>query len=400
MVDTKVSPSPEVHKVKALYDLKCPTRDGTELSTDVFMPAEGGPFPTILLRSPYDNHLEQDMPNLISLAKRGYAVATQDVRGRYDSPGEWYPFLHEASDGHDAVEWCASQPWSTGKVGTVGDSYRGLTQWQEAQGASPHLVASVPRVAYSNVFHNWVYTGGAFQLAFNLTWCISMSTNTSQASYLWFPPEMHLSTLYRHLPLVTSDEASGRTIRHWKDWVNHPTYGDYWSKFKPVDEHYEDIEVASYSQAGWFDVFLQGSLNNFIGMTTKARSEKARRNQKLIVGPWVHQLGTRGTDRTTGDVDFGPEVLFDLEEEVRWMDYWLKGTENGIVDEPRVKLFVMGATSGATPTSGPCPRPSTPPTTFTVEAAPTPSSATVRWTGRSRRRRRPTATSTTPTTPS
>ena len=100
---------------------------------------------------------------LIYKAQQGYAVVAQDVRGRFDSPGQFYPFINEASDGDEAIEWVASQPWSTGKIAMFGASYVGLTQWQAAQGSSPHLIASTPQVAYSNTYHNWVYTGGAFQ---------------------------------------------------------------------------------------------------------------------------------------------------------------------------------------------------------------------------------------------
>ena len=296
------------------------------------------------MRTPYGAYSEaSNVPDAIKAAQRGYAVVVQDARGRYDSPGEWYPFVNEASDGHDTVEWAAKQPWSTGKVATTGGSYLGLTQWQAAQSGSPHLVASVPRVAYSNAFHNWVYTGGAFQLAFNLSWCITVATRTMQWPNLWKPQEIGIASYFWHLPLTSSDEAAGRTIRHWKDWVDHPTYDDFWRSMSPVEEHYPQIQVASYGMAGWYDVFLQGSLNNFMGMTGSGKTEEARRSQKIIVGPWIHNLGQRGTESITGDIDFGANSLIDLkEEETRWFDYWLKGIDNGIADEPRVKVFVMG----------------------------------------------------------
>ena len=111
-----------------------------------------------------------------------------------------------------------------------------------------------------------------------------------------------------------------------------------------MEEHYPEIEVASYSMAGWFDVFLQGSLNNFMGITRHGKTAEARRNQKIIVGPWIHGLGVQGTSSVTGDIDFGPNSLIDLrDEQTRWFDYWLKGIDNGILSEARVKVFVMGA---------------------------------------------------------
>ena len=344
MADTSASPSQPTQKIRVLQNLKCPMRDGTELATDVYMPAEGGPFPTLLTRTPYGKYFDIFVPMLVDPAQRGFAVVAQDVRGKHDSAGEFYPFINEVSDGHDAVEWVASQPWSNGKVGTFSGSYLGLTQWQAAQGGSPHLIASVPRVAYSNTFHNWVYTGGALQLGFIMEWGIAATGRTHQHKYIWLPEEIHQKALFWHLPLITLDEAAGKDSLHWKDWINHPTYDDYWRSMRPIQEHYSDVDVPAYSMAGWYDIFLQGSLNNFMGMTKHGKTEKARRHQKIVVGPWMHVLGNSGTEQITGDVDFGPNVLFDLnEEQTRWFDYWLKGIDNGIVDEPRLKLFVMGA---------------------------------------------------------
>ena len=346
MATTDVSPSPPVLKIRALYDQRSPMRDGVELSADVYMPAEDGPVPALLIRTPYDNISEEDVRTrsaMVDLAQRGYAVVAQDVRGRFDSEGDWYPFINEAEDGHDTIEWIAKQPWCNGKVATFGGSYRGLTQWQAAQGGSTHLAAAVPRVGYSNLYHNWVYTGGALQLAFGLSWAITVHRRSMQRQYLWLPDEIGLSALYRHLPLIDSDRAAGRTIDYWKDWINHPSYDDYWRNLNPVGEHYSKIDVPAYSMAGWYDVFLQGSLNNFMGMTRHGKTESARRHQKILVGPWIHSLGKVGLERKTGDIDFGADVVIDqLGEQVRWFDYWLKGVENGIVDEPRVKVFVMG----------------------------------------------------------
>ena len=129
-------------KITALFDLRCPMRDGVELMTDVHMPAEGGPFPTVVTRTPYDRAHEMifSVPSAIDLAQRGFAVVSQDTRGRYDSGGDWYPFVNEADDGQDALKWAASQPWSNGKLGMIGASYFGLTQWQAAQSGDPNLL--------------------------------------------------------------------------------------------------------------------------------------------------------------------------------------------------------------------------------------------------------------------
>lgn len=343
MTSAQAQRSQRVHKISILHDLPCPMKDGTELATDVYLPVGEGPFPTIVTRTPYDKYGEGTVDRWIFRAQQGYAVVAQDVRGRYESPGDFYPMVNEVSDGNDCIDWVARQPWCNGKIGMTGGSYTGLTQWQAAQGHAG-IACAVPQVAYSNVYHNWVYTGGAFQLAFNTSWGIAAGARGHQRQYMWLPEEIGQPALFRHLPLITMDEAAGRSIPHWRDWIAHPSYDDYWRGMSPIGEHYADVEMPAYHMGGWFDVFLQGGLNNFMGMTRHGRTERARRSQKMIVGPWIHNLGMKGTSTRTGDVDFGEACLIDLDlEQTRWYDYWLKGIDNGIMEEPRVKLFVMGA---------------------------------------------------------
>jgi hypothetical protein len=342
MADAMVSRP--THRIRTHCNVMVPMRDGVRLSTDICLPDAPGSFPVILIRTPYNNNREPDVQDAVYFASRGYAVLLQDVRGRGDSEGEWAPFLHEAEDGFDAQEWAGKQSWSTGKVGTSGASYVGLTQWLPAPLRNPYLTALAPRVGFSNLYQNWVYTGGAFQLGFNLRWgAIQMHTKTNRTQYLWLPTEVHLSTLYWHLPLITGDEAAGRPNQFYKEWIRHPSYDAYWERLGNVEMQYAEIDVPAYGFGGWYDVFLQSTLNNFMGVKKQGHSEKARRGQKILIGPWIHCLGGRGTCSKTGDIDFGPASLIDLRgEELRWFDYWLKGMDNGILDEPRVKVFVMG----------------------------------------------------------
>jgi uncharacterized protein len=340
-----VTESQPIHKIRMRCNAMVAMRDGVRLSTDLYMPDGPGPFPVILIRTPYNNNREPDVQDAVYFGQRGYAVMIQDVRGRGDSEGEWSPFVHEAQDGYDAQEWAGKQPWSTGKVGTSGASYVGLTQWMPAPLRNPHLTAMAPRVGFSNLYHNWVYTGGAFQLGFNLRWgAIQMHTRTNRTQYLWMPEEVHLSQLFWHLPLITGDEAAGRPSEVYKEWIRHPSYDTYWEHLGNIEAKHAEVDVPAYGLGGWYDVFLQSTLNNFMGVASRGYSQRARRGQKVLIGPWIHSLGDRGTNRKTGDIDFGPASLIDLrKEELRWFDYWLKGMENGILDEPRVKVFVMGA---------------------------------------------------------
>lgn len=344
MVQKPTEVSEPIHKVKMMCDVRVPMRDGVTLSTDIFLPDVDYPTPVILVRTPYGNNSEGEVSQAFYFASCGYVVAVQDVRGRHDSDGEWYPFKNEAQDGYDTHEWLGVQSWCDGNVGMVGDSYIALVQLQAAPMRSKYLKAIIPRVGYSHTYHNWAYTGGAFQLGFNLRWAaVKMHTRTNQAQYLWFPEGNHLADLHWHLPLRTMDEAAGRNNKIWKDWIDHPSFDEYWESMQPVENLYDDIEVPIYGMGGWFDVFLQGTLNNFMGVQREGR-EPGRSNQKLIIGPWLHNLGNHGTQAEVGDMDFGHRVLVSLRNDcLRWFDYWLKGIDNGIADEAPVRVFVMGA---------------------------------------------------------
>jgi putative CocE/NonD family hydrolase len=351
------APSAPTHRIRTQLGVPVPMRDGVRLSTDVYLPVGPGPFPVILIRTPYSNNVESLVQDGVYFAQRGYAVVIQDVRGRFDSEGEWSPFVHEAEDGYDAQEWCGTRPWSTGRVGTSGASYLALTQWLAAPLRNRHLACMVPRVGFSNLYHNWVYTGGAFQLGFNLRWgAIQMHGRTNQIQYLGMPSEQHLSTLFWHLPLIAGDENAGRVCEFYREWIRHPSYDAYWDGLGNVEKQYGEVDVPAYGLGGWYDVFLQSTLNNFAGVRARGRSERARQGQKVLIGPWIHSLGERGTQSRTGDVDFGPAALVDLRaEELRWFDYWLKGVDTGIGQEPPVRVFVMGANRWRTAEAWPIP---------------------------------------------
>ena len=343
-------------KMKMMMGIKVPMRDGIELTTDIYLPEDKLPCPIILQRSPYNSNVEASVKEAVYLVKEGYGVILQDVRGRWDSEGEWYPFIHEAEDGYDTQEWIGSQEWCDGNIGTIGGSYLAMVQWQAAPLRSKYLKAMAPKVGYSDFYHNWVYTGGAFQLAFNLRWiAIQMHTRTNQVQYLWMPKSNHQSNIQWHLPLINMDEKAGRDSKIWKDWVSHPSYDDYWKKLNPIESNYDEVNVPTYGMGGWYDVFLQGTLNNYMGVKKHGLSP-GKENQKVIIGPWIHFLANDGEETITGDIDFGENVKIDLfNERLKWFDYWLKGIDNGISKEPSVKVFVMGKNQWRTAPDWPIP---------------------------------------------
>lgn len=130
-------------------------RDGTTLYADVYRPSNGGPFPIILMRLPYDkvqaeSNVAYHHPSWY--ARNGYMVVVQDTRGRWRSEGDFYPFAHEAEDGYDTVEWAASLPNSNGRVGMYGFSYVGATQLQAALGRPPSLQTICPGLTGSQYY--------------------------------------------------------------------------------------------------------------------------------------------------------------------------------------------------------------------------------------------------------
>ena len=319
--------------VEMRLNQKVPMRDGVNLSADVYLPKAQGNFPTVLLRTPYDNNTAVNIEKARGLANNGYACVVQDVRGRYDSDGEYYPFNNEALDGYDTHEWIGNQEWSNGKIGTSGSSYVGWVQWQGALHRSKYLTCLAPRVMCGDLFTGLVFPGGAMLLNVAMTWGMRTNGRTGQSI------EYHNWTeAFRALPLNKMDELAGRNLNFWKDWFEHSSYDEYWSATN-VEEMYGEIAVPAFNMSGWFDLYSESAFTHFNGLREQGRTPETQQS-KLIVGPWPHSLST---SIQTGDVNFGANSMVDLDDlELRWFDHWLKGIDNGILDEAPIRLFIMG----------------------------------------------------------
>lgn len=341
-------------KMKMMMGVKVPMADNVCLSTNIYLPENNLPCPVILQRSPYGTNTEDMVKEAVSFVQEGYGVVLQDVRGRWDSDGEWYPFINEAKDGYDTLEWIGKQNWCDGNIGTIGASYLAMAQWQTATLKSKFLKAMAPKVGYSNFFHDWVYTGGAFQLAFNLRWIgIQMNTKTNQLQYLWLPDDNHLKEIMNHLPIIDMVNKAGRNSKPWEDWVNHSDYDEYWKNLNPIAENYEKISIPVLGISAWYDIFLQGTLNNYIGVQSRG-FEPGKSNQKLLIGPWMHFF--TGNEQIIGDVDFSENVKIDIFQELLdWFDHWLKGKNNNTNNEDPVKIFLMGKNEWKTHSDWPIP---------------------------------------------
>jgi putative CocE/NonD family hydrolase len=332
-----------------------PMRDGTRLAASVMRPAVDHPVPAVLIRTPYDKTAQRLQEK--QWADAGYAFVRQDVRGRFDSEGEFYPFRDDPADGFDTIEWVAKQTWCDGKVGQTGASHVGTVQYLVAPAAPPHMAALNPEFAPASVYHYWWWQNGAFRLSFNVAWAIFLAFDNLRH----YPARREALEAARQQVWVTPEQMKAldikRLYREWQrdrfgvieavfgnDWVGefmrHDEYGPFW---QPYDFHtqHEAMDVPMLHVAGWYDTFLQGTLDSFTGLRAKAKSEAARRGQRLIVGPWQHVSWGRST---VGDLDYGAELmkLNAFEVRRRWFDHWLKGEANGVADEAPVVLFVMG----------------------------------------------------------
>ena len=328
--------SQPTYEVKVEMDVKVPMSDRIELSTNIYRPDALGKFPVILIRTPYSNGNENNKEGHF-FAKRGYAVVIQDTRGRFESEGEFNPFFDEIQDGYDAQEWAATQPWSNGKLGTTGGSYVGFTQWTPAPLANKHLVAMFPIVTFGN-FHKLAYVGGAFQFATIAQWSINMACPPEKRADLL---KLDWHKLIRHLPIMTLDEqVIGIEIPFLRRWLAHPEYSDYW-KPANIRNRYDDIQVPICSIAGWYDLFSKDGFMDFNGVRYASRNPTARANQYIIMGPWLH--GAIGENGKIGDIEFGEDAVVNFQKlSLRWNDYWLKGMDTGVKDDPPIWIFVMG----------------------------------------------------------
>jgi uncharacterized protein len=314
-------------------------RDGTKLRADIYRPKAEGKFPVLLVRTPYDKTNEMEFA--ARAAVRGYVVVAQDVRGRYHSEGEWYPFKNESQDGYDTVEWAAALPYANGKVGMFGGSYVGATQYLAAIAKPPHLAGICPNVTASNYHDGWTYQGGAFEQWFNESWTTGLAENTmdrrvdeGQNAVAWT----------QKLPLtaypILETPASTGIAPYFTDWLAHPNYDEYWKQWS-IEDHYAQIQVPVFSLGAWYDIFLGGTLRNYQRLKNEAGTEEARRGQKLMVYVGGHAGGA--DNRKVGAVDFGEKLPFDFNEVVlSWYDSLLKGGRSDASSEKPVKIFVMG----------------------------------------------------------
>jgi uncharacterized protein len=350
------------YDVIAERDVMIRARDGVGLATDLYLPAvdaacADGRFPVLVERTPYDKRSLLPVRAAKFFAAHGYAVALQDVRGRFGSEGDWYPFADEAEDGYDTVAWLAQQPWCDGQVGTIGHSYSGSDQHALASLRPPGLAAMVVTEGMVDYHTSAMRQGGALELRF-LVYAFKMAWDSPAALA---DPELRAAVKHEwdrvsdwlgRLPLRPDTTVLHRFpgIERWVlDIQAHAGYDGYWRKRgysleAHLDEH-ADVPVLLIG--GWYDSYARSTTDSYLLLSRRLRSPV-----RLIMGPWIH--GVAQLEQSwAGDAELGPDAPIDYNRErLRFFDEALKGLDVGLLQEPTVRGFLMGGGSGRRSTEG------------------------------------------------
>ena len=233
---------------------------------------------------------------------RGYALISQDVRGRYESEGENRPFETAIEDGYDTVEWIAAQDFSNGKIGIFGTSAPGITSNLAAAAAPPHLTAAYVTVAPDSLFYRSRFVGGVFKESHSGGWLRGQGVSED---------------------VINAYRARAVLDEQWRatDFLFHR----------------HNVQIPVYNVGGWHDIYAEGSLYNYVYLQNEGHPN-ARGKQKLFMGAFGHGM-------LQGDLEYpnGGLINGDIDEQFRWWDYWLKDIDNGIMDEPPVSYYMMAS---------------------------------------------------------
>ena len=278
-------------------------RDGVVLRADVHRPDVPGSYPVLLMRTPYGRthgQSESGYHHPSWFADRGYVVVIQDCRGRWGSDGDFVPFLDEAQDGYDTIEWAAALPEANGRVGMYGYSYPGLVQLLAATQRPPSLQAICPGFTSSQAYDGWIYSHGAVFLGWALTWALFLAHDTARRqqdddllrsvrSALLGVTDGYWTLPLDDLPVQRADALP----TYYREWLEHPTHDEYWRRWS-IDEDYGRITVPALHFTGWYDGFLRGTVDNYVGHARRRPRGAAADDLALDARAVGAGLGRRG----------------------------------------------------------------------------------------------------------
>ncbi len=313
--------------------------DGTRLVADVFLPDGTGPFPTILIRTPYNRRGARIRRKGWYFSSHGFAVVIQDVRGTGESvgPEPFYPWYADGEDGRDTLLWLERQTFCNGKIGTHGGSYLASNQWLTAPLAPESLKCMVTYVGpYS--FKSGYYYGGAHYLLITLPYGLLMAGDIDFSRGMG-PAIDDLKRRLAHLPLSDGDLVDGRHNPMFHDMITKPLDDPYWERMDGLRDP-GAIRVPTLQMEGWFDAYPMQSFRAWETLRASAGTASAREHSRILVGAWGHDR----FGESFGELEFGANVNTDLYQyELTWFQHWLMGMETPIVTQPPVRVFTMGS---------------------------------------------------------
>lgn len=335
-----------------------PMRDGIRLAADIYRPALNekaveGRFPAVLERTPYNKERLPLIATAKFFAARGYVSVLQDVRGRFQSEGEWYFLMNEGPDGYDTVEWIATQPWSDGQVGTIGLSYSTATQQALAVLKPPHLKAQFHLDGGYNYFTRTIRHSGAFEYGILLPYVFWMARYSKEAAADPLVQQAlddafaNMKEWLTRLPLKKGSSPL-QYVPSYEEWFlemsSHGDYDEYWKREGCNIEEFIDnfADVPVYLQTSWYGHHIWATITKYQELTKRHQTPK-----RLLIGTWLHGVDAY-THSWSGEVDFGIDSPLDNLNDLRlkWFDHWLKGMKTNIMEGPPIKIFVMGGGNG------------------------------------------------------
>lgn len=305
---------------------------GVELSTEIIRADDESRYPTLLTRTPYGKPHSRIADDVVGMARRGWAIVIQDVRGRGESSGEFEPFVNEPGDAAATLDWIVDQPWSDGRVAMFGGSYRGATAWLAARSGHGALRAIAPYVASARQGEGWTFEGGVPTRGFLRSWALRFASTDPRRTDDERRAAAELANRAAAPADAAADDAALAVLfPTFRVWLN------------PDDPYWRGVDLnlgrksAGFYVAGWYDMFCEGTLAGF-----RAACRASDAPQHLIVGPWSHAMAP-GT--VVGDLDLGPladPARFGLDDR---RDRFLRAALDGrqALDLRRIDVFQLGS---------------------------------------------------------
>jgi putative CocE/NonD family hydrolase len=324
------------------WDARIPTRDGIELSARIYRPAQGtGPWPVVFQMSPYNADRLHETGRFY--ARNGIVFASIDSRGRGNSEGQQVTWFAEGADGYDAITWLAAQPWSNGKIGSMGASYTGKNNWSWAALNHPNFVAMAPSAAGfvgfdSGISRNMLQPrqmAGFYSMVHGRD--MQMNFMGDLEYWRWALSEVHRGAVaFRDF-----DELVGFPDPQWKEETSHPEPDDFWAAAGPVGDQWADIQIPVMALTGIYESAQLGTIE-FYRRHVEAVSPAIAARHYLVMGPWTHS-GTRNPQRMVGGLDFGVESLINMDQlHVDWWNHTMNGAPRPDFLKDSFTYYLMG----------------------------------------------------------